>query len=108
MKEKEPPDELPTVRGVRELLSPEGQIQLDDVCRGFRQGYFVGRLVVQWCGRCGKWRPKYVPKSKVDAIEAERVARPYFTPDPEIFPCVRCGRRLKMVLDSDHTILESE
>lgn len=107
-KERACPNENPTMSSVRFALSQDEQHKLDDVRGAFGTGMFKGKLVVQWCGRCGKWRPQYVPQSKLDEMAAAQKARPYFTQEPDTFPCMKCNRKLVLCTDSDNTILETK
>ena len=72
--------------------------ELDLISREFAHKTFIGRVVTNWCPTCGKWRIHYVPQGKlpVDGFVEE-----------ETFPCTRCGQKLPLVIDNEHTILRN-
>lgn len=98
---KERPSENPNWTKVYFSSNAKEKAELDLVSREFALKTFVGRIVVNWCTTCGKWKMHYVPKAK----EQEKVAG--FVEVDETFPCTACKRALPLVVDEAHTILRN-
>lgn len=94
------PDINPTWTTVYHASDSRVKQEMDLVSREFALKTFVGRVVVNWCMTCGKWRMHYVPRAK----EQERLSG--FVED-ETFPCTKCQRALPLIVDAAHTILRN-
>jgi hypothetical protein len=90
--------ERPTVRpGWRQLLEqalPSEKDELNLVHAAFQDGTFTGKLVVNWCAKCGRWRCHYVPDGKEVALDAT-------------FKCVICETDIPLIVEGDYIVLRS-
>jgi hypothetical protein len=99
-KQKERPNENPSWQRILAKSDSREKDEMKIVYREFGPGgVFSGKIVANWCDKCGRWRMHYVPKANL-------ISTPGFTPE-ETFPCTKCDSALQLVTDENHTVLSN-
>ena len=93
---KEKPDEKPTWNTISYQADKKEREELSLLLANFNDGVFVGKIVANWCPKCGRWRLTYLSVVSL-AGDLER----------ETFKCVTCKRKLPVKTDAFHTILDN-
>ncbi len=91
---REKPSQKPSIP--RMLMAPNiCQAEKDNinlVAKAFRDGLLPGRIVVQWCEKCRRWKTHHVAHGRNVTYG-------------ESFPCNKCKAKLLLVVDDFHTVL---
>lgn len=93
---KEKPPVTPNLQNIVSMMDAAEKMQVAFIRQNFDDKTFLGRLVTNWCGFCGRWRINYVSHIKAAAVLAS-----------DCFPCTTCGRQLQLLVDDQHTLLKN-
>ena len=91
---KERPSDPPAWNQFYAQAPSDEKEELNLIYRGFQDGTFDGKLSIQWCPKCARWRCHYVPKDKDVALD-------------EVFDCPACETKLRVYVEGAWVVLES-
>jgi hypothetical protein len=93
---KEKPAAIPNLQQIVSFMDATEKTHVTLIRQHFDAKTFVGRLVTNWCGFCGRWRINYFSSERAKIVSPQ-----------DCFPCTTCGRQLQLLVDGQHTLLKN-
>lgn len=94
-REKEKPP-VPSFSIISLNVSPDERVQLDSISHAIAEKLMHGKLVTNWCPKCGKWRFQFVSQERMKSVLSN-----------ETFLCTKCSTPIKLILDNLHVLVAS-
>jgi hypothetical protein len=93
---KEKPFQVPSLNALMLEVTNDERIQMEAANNAIGTGMLVGKLCVNWCPPCGRWRLQFVSAERAKTVQPN-----------ETFLCTKCGTPIKLILDRVHVLAES-
>jgi hypothetical protein len=93
-KEKEKPNVIPSLGTLLYDVSPDERIQIESVEQAILDKIMAGRLVTNWCSKCGRWRFQFVSHERAKNLISN-----------ETFLCTKCSTPIPLIIDKIHTLV---